>query len=338
MQPDQDPNRSANAGKIVRLVRPSVVVLCGPAGCGKSTFAGRHFRPTQIISSDHCRALVCDDEQDQRYQVQAFALLDFIIEARLSINRLCVVDSTALTSSARRSLLDLARRQQVPCIVLLFEASLETCVARDLARGAQSHGRSVGRLIIERQHRMFEEAKSMIPHEGFDRIEALQEQDLDQIRFETVFRPAPRSIPAASRRSTTQFQHHPTSRLSGRERLSPAEHFQTGLAAGSRPPVATARQPGVPSGGQAAPPSGAQPAEPHAPVAATPGRDASVRSAAAGASPPAGSSQHAAPESMQAAGPRKSPEPLPTSKVSPVANTSKLPTSAEDSSDGRNES
>ncbi len=66
--------------KVVRLVRPSVVVLCGPAACGKSTFAARHFRPTQIISSDHARALVCGDEHDQRFQTQAFALVHFLIE------------------------------------------------------------------------------------------------------------------------------------------------------------------------------------------------------------------------------------------------------------------
>src|SRR5215831_5552424 len=93
----------------VRLIRPSVVVLCGPAACGKSTFAARHFRPTQIVSSDRARALVCDDERDQRYSAEAFALVHFIIEQRLSINRLCVVDSTALTPESRKRLLNLAR-------------------------------------------------------------------------------------------------------------------------------------------------------------------------------------------------------------------------------------
>src|ERR1043165_3362479 len=57
MTTDQDAGQVPDE-KVVRLFRPSVVVLCGPAGCGKSTFAARHFRPTQIISSDHCRALV----------------------------------------------------------------------------------------------------------------------------------------------------------------------------------------------------------------------------------------------------------------------------------------
>ena len=79
MVPDQNPGQSC-VEKIVRLARPSVVVLCGPAGCGESTFAARHFRPTQIISSDSCRTLVCDDAHDQRFQSHTFALLHFIID------------------------------------------------------------------------------------------------------------------------------------------------------------------------------------------------------------------------------------------------------------------
>jgi predicted kinase len=73
----------------------ALVVLCGPAGSGKSTFArrfvGRHeeqgIQSTTIVSSDACRALVCDDEAmrgfdaNQQAQVQrdAFELFYSII-------------------------------------------------------------------------------------------------------------------------------------------------------------------------------------------------------------------------------------------------------------------
>ena len=43
----------------------SLVVLIGPTGSGKSTFARAHFKPTEVISSDFCRGLVADDENDQ---------------------------------------------------------------------------------------------------------------------------------------------------------------------------------------------------------------------------------------------------------------------------------
>ena len=179
----------------LRLVRPSVVVLCGPAACGKSTFAARHFRPTQVISSDGVRAAVCDDASDQRFQAQAFALLYFIIEQRLSVNRLCVVDSTALTQPSRKSLLDLARKYQVPCVALLFDVPLETCVARDQGR-AQSGGRSVGRLVIDRQYQLFERGKASIKQEGFDQVVELRDEDLQKLQIDILFRPVPRSSAA----------------------------------------------------------------------------------------------------------------------------------------------
>src|SRR5215467_3541783 len=119
-------NNVAVDGKTLRLLRPSIVVLCGPAACGKSTFADKHFRPTQVISSDRARARVCDDERDQRFNTQAFALVHFLVDQRLMLNRLCVVDSTALTMQARRNLLELARRYQVPSTVLCFDVPLET--------------------------------------------------------------------------------------------------------------------------------------------------------------------------------------------------------------------
>jgi len=39
-----------------------LVALIGTSGSGKSTFARRHFKPTEVISSDTCRGLVEDDE------------------------------------------------------------------------------------------------------------------------------------------------------------------------------------------------------------------------------------------------------------------------------------
>ncbi len=63
---------------------PSLVLLIGPSGAGKSTFAARHFRPAEIVSSDRCRALVCDDERDQSVNRAAFGLLHHIARARLS--------------------------------------------------------------------------------------------------------------------------------------------------------------------------------------------------------------------------------------------------------------
>lgn len=174
-------------GKSFRLLRPSIVVLCGPSACGKSTFAKRHFRPTQIISSDWARALVCDDERDQRFNTQAFALVQFLVEQRLTLNRLCVVDSTALTAQARKDLLNLAQRCQVPTTVLLFNVPLETCIERDAKRE-----RSVGAAVLERQYQNYEQSKDAIRQEGFGQVVEFAEGDLESVQIEILFRPIQR--------------------------------------------------------------------------------------------------------------------------------------------------
>ena len=42
-----------------------LVLLIGASGSGKSTFARKHFKPTEVVSSDVCRGIVSDDENDQ---------------------------------------------------------------------------------------------------------------------------------------------------------------------------------------------------------------------------------------------------------------------------------
>lgn len=170
--------------RVIRVLRPSVIVLCGPAGCGKSTFAVRHFRRTHVISSDFCRQLVCDDETDQRYHSQAFALLNFLIGQRLSINRLCVVDSTAISPGARKSLLDVGQKYRVRTELFLFDIPLEKCLERDRCRS-----RSVGSRGIEEQYRLFKRAQERVRSEGFDEIVELHEEDLESVRFEILYRP-----------------------------------------------------------------------------------------------------------------------------------------------------
>ncbi|HEX5410349.1 MAG TPA: AAA family ATPase [Terriglobia bacterium] len=170
--------------RVIRVLRPSVIVLCGPAACGKSTFAARHFRRTHVISSDLCRQLVCDDETDQRYHAQTFALLNFLIGQRLSINRICVVDSTAITTGARKSLLDLGRKYRVPTELFLFDIALDKCLERDSTRT-----RSVGPKVIEEQYQLFRQAQQSVRSEGFDRIVELRDEDLESVRCEMLYRP-----------------------------------------------------------------------------------------------------------------------------------------------------
>src|SRR2546427_5122507 len=106
---------------VVRVPDPSLVVLCGPAGSGKTTLARRHFRDTAIVSSDRCRAMIADDESDIRVSRDAFELFHHVIEVRLRHGRLTVADSTALLPDAPRARRQIARRFEVPVIALLLD-------------------------------------------------------------------------------------------------------------------------------------------------------------------------------------------------------------------------
>src|SRR5215469_12977683 len=105
----------------VRFPELALVVLVGTSGSGKSTFARRHFLPTEVISSDYCRGLVADDENDQSATRAAFEVLHFIAGKRLASGRLTVVDATSVRPEDRKPLVELARQHHMLPVALVFD-------------------------------------------------------------------------------------------------------------------------------------------------------------------------------------------------------------------------
>jgi protein phosphatase len=122
----------------IALPRPCLVVLIGAAGCGKSTFAARHFAPDEILSSDAFRGIVSGDPADQRATPAAFAALHRTLEARLRGGRTAVVDATNVTPRARRALLHQARAAGVPAVAIVLDLPAATVIARNAGRGASA--------------------------------------------------------------------------------------------------------------------------------------------------------------------------------------------------------
>jgi predicted kinase len=93
----------------IKVPELSLVVLIGASGSGKSSFASKHFKSTEIISSDFCRGLVADDENDQTASNEAFDVLHFIARKRLARGQLTVIDATNVEPENRKHLVAIAR-------------------------------------------------------------------------------------------------------------------------------------------------------------------------------------------------------------------------------------
>src|SRR5438477_5212715 len=118
----------------------SLIVLVGPSGSGKSTFARQHFKPTEILSSDFCRGLVSDDENDQGATKDAFEVLHFIAAKRLAAGKLTVIDATNVQAEARKPLLALAREYHVLPVAIILNLPEKLCQERNRLRSDRDFG------------------------------------------------------------------------------------------------------------------------------------------------------------------------------------------------------
>ncbi len=154
----------------IDLPDPSLVVLIGPSGSGKSSFARAHFKPTEVISSDLCRGLVADDENDQAATGDAFAVLNFIADLRLAQPRLTVVDATNVQREARKPLIELARRRDLFPVAVVLDMPEALCQERNDMRP----NRNFGPHVVRRQRSQLKKSLKGLGREGFRRVWVLR--------------------------------------------------------------------------------------------------------------------------------------------------------------------
>ncbi len=147
----------------------SLVVLIGASGSGKSTFARTHFLPTETVSSDACRALVSDDENNQSATNDAFDVLHYIVGKRLAAGRLSVVDATNVQAEARRPLVELARAYHCLPVAIVFDLPERLCHERNATRA----GRDFGPHVIRRQSAELRKSLRGLRREGFRHVYTL---------------------------------------------------------------------------------------------------------------------------------------------------------------------
>ncbi|MER6118690.1 polynucleotide kinase-phosphatase [Streptomyces sp. NPDC001743] len=160
--------------RVLPVTDLSLVVLIGASGSGKSTFARKHFKPTEIISSDFCRGLVADDENDQSASRDAFDVLHYIAGKRLAAGRLTVVDATSVQPESRRQLVRLAREHDVLPIAVVLDLPEEVCLARNANRPDRA---GMPRHVVQRHRRELRRSLRGLEREGFRKVHVLRTEE-----------------------------------------------------------------------------------------------------------------------------------------------------------------
>ncbi|QGN46021.1 polynucleotide kinase-phosphatase [Micromonospora sp. WMMC415] len=164
----------------------ALVALVGVSGSGKSTFARRHFAPTQVLSSDAFRGMVADDENDQSASADAFDVLHYVAGRRLRAGRLTVVDATNLQPHARAALVRVAREHDVLPVAIVLEVPEALAWERTESRA----DRTFGRPVLARMQRDLRRTYGQLAREGFRKVHVLrgvEEIEAAQIRYEKLF-------------------------------------------------------------------------------------------------------------------------------------------------------
>ncbi|MEM7483188.1 MAG: polynucleotide kinase-phosphatase [Acidobacteriota bacterium] len=147
----------------------SVVALIGASGSGKSTFAKKHFRATEVLSSDRFRGLVADDENDQAATADAFDALYYLAEKRLARRRLTVFDATNVQRDSRKKILTLARQYHCLAVAVVLKIDPKICHERNQGRP----DRAFGRHVVRNQSLQLRKSLRSLKREGFRFVHVL---------------------------------------------------------------------------------------------------------------------------------------------------------------------
>lgn len=177
-----------------------LVLLLGASGSGKSTFAAKHFLSTEVVSSDYCRAVVSDDDNNQSVTGDAFDLLHFVVSKRMKNRRLTVVDATNVQPESRKKLIDLADSHYYQTVGIVFNFDIDVSFKRNQNRPERQFGRHVVAGHVRDLRRslkslkregfrsltFFNEPSQVDQFEGFERIPMWTDRNHDSGPFDIV--------------------------------------------------------------------------------------------------------------------------------------------------------
>ena len=168
----------------MRLTIPDwgLILMIGASGAGKTTFARKHFRSTAILSSDHYRNVVGDDDRGRQTTAAAFEVMAEIAARRLEAKRQVVIDATNLLKENRRTFIDRARNAHAAATAIVLDPGERACIAHNARRPDPRPEHAV-----KRQNRLLRKGLKSLKREGFRRSYRIKSpDDIEEAAIETT--------------------------------------------------------------------------------------------------------------------------------------------------------
>lgn len=159
---------------------PKLILLIGPPGCGKSTYAEKCLDSNKLavhLSSDKIRKELWGDESIQGDNNQVFYIMQKRAIESLNNGLDVYYDATNMTRKDRENIIGQCQKfVQIEAHVIWLP--IETCIDRDAARD-----RTVGKEVIDRMLKKFQ-----LPYydEGINKIKIIRENDFDVEHYGAV--------------------------------------------------------------------------------------------------------------------------------------------------------
>ncbi len=155
--------------------RPSLILLVGIPGSGKTTYAKKYiseYPKTPIhLSSDKIREELYGDETVQGNPGEVFALMQKRAIEALNDGHDVLYDATNVTRKDRAGIISICPKfAKIECHIIW--APIETCIERDAARD-----RTVGKQVIDRMLKKFQ---APYYDEGIDEIKIVMPDDFNK--------------------------------------------------------------------------------------------------------------------------------------------------------------
>ena len=157
--------------------RPSLILLVGIPGSGKTTYAEKYIKENHNavhLSSDKIRAELWGNEATQGDNNEVFSLMQSRAIEALNNGQNVVYDATNITSKDRSYIISLCPKfVKIECHIIW--APIETCIERDAARE-----RTVGKEVIDRMLKRFQ---APFVDEGLDEIKVIRPDNFNYVQY-----------------------------------------------------------------------------------------------------------------------------------------------------------